>query len=419
MTSVQGAGPMYEFILRLIAASAAFFLLLLVLIIVNKGWREVTDRRLRKRRVLLEPDLFRYVTGIGPIGDHLSHALRPSDRALVEEIFFDLGRVVQGGAWERAREAFEELGFVRHYISRLDSRSWWARAEAAEKLGYIGSEKATRPLVGHMDDPVGEVRVRIARALGRIGTPESLDHLIAALKDPGRWSAIRVAGILIRSGEAAAERLMHAFPTLPFHARLASIDIFARIRSLKAAPLLARLMSDPEPDIRARAAFALGAIGDPGSTEGLIAALGDPGWAVRAMAARALGRLRDDSSIPALCEALRDPEWWVRANAAEALKNKGEKGSHALLQMLDSTDNYAAQQAVLMLQESGALDGMISQLASDREPDRQAALEVMAKLVILKRIDLLTEMAFHHPEATIRERLAIVLGLRPKAVGIS
>ncbi len=410
---------MYDFIVALMWASAGFFVLLMLLILVNKAWREVAERRLRKRRVQLEPIFFRYVTGQGPIEEHLQQPLRPSDRVLVEEIFFDLGRVVQGSAWERAREAFERLGFVDHYIARLDSRGWWYRAEAAEKLGYIGSERGTQPLVRHMDDPVGEVRVRVARALGRIGTPEALDHLVEALRDPGRWSAIRVGGILINASEGGVERLMKAYMSLPFHARIAAIDIFARIRSLKASPLLLELLGDENPDIRARAAFALGAAGDPNSAEPLIAALKDKAWAVRAMAAKALGRLKEEGSIPTLCECLRDAEWWVRANAAEALKNKREKGRQALLGMLDSEDAYAAQQAVQMLQESGSLDGMIAQLGSPDAQERQAALEFMAKLVMLKRTDLLTEMAHNHPEASIRERLSIVLGMRRPSASVA
>jgi len=403
---------MYDFIVALIWASAGFFVLLMLLILVNKAWREIAERRLRKRRVQLEPIFFRYVTGTGPIEEHLKQPLRPSDRVLVEEIFFDLGRVVKGSVWERAREAFERLGFVDHYISRLQSRGWWYRAEAAEKLGYIGSERGTQPLVKHMDDPVGEVRVRVARALGRIGTPEALDYLVEALRDPGRWSAIRVGGILINAGEGGVERLMKAYATLPFHARVAAIDIFARIRSLKASPLLLELLEDENSDIRARAAFALGATGDPNFAEPLIGALKDPAWAVRAMAAKAVGRLKEAASIPTLCECLQDAEWWVRANAAEALKNKGEKGSQALLGMLESDDTYAAQQAVQMLQESGSLDGMIAQLGSPDKGERQASLEFMARLVMLRRTDLLTEMALNHPEASIRERLSIVLGLR-------
>jgi HEAT repeat protein len=130
------------------------------------------------------------------------------------------------------------------------------------------------------------------------------------------------------------------------------------------------------------------------------------------MAAKALGRVRDESCIPALCGSLADSEWWVRANAAEALKSKGERGTQALLSMLDAKDIYAAQQAVQMLQEAGVLDTLVSQLGSEEPQRRQEALEVMAKLVRLRRTDLLTEMAHNHPEASIRQRLSILLGLR-------
>jgi HEAT repeat protein len=206
---------------------------------------------------------------------------------------------------------------------------------------------------------------------------------------------------------------------MPRHARISAIDIFGRIRSLKAVPLLTGLLRSADPDARARAAFALGNVGDPGSAPALVEILRDPSWPARAMAARALGRLREDGSIPALCSALSDMQWWVRANAAEALKNKGDAGVRALLEMLDAGDVYAAQQAVQMLQESGVLDSLVARLGSTESLERQQALEVMAKMVKLRRTDLLTEVAHSHPEAAIRSRLAIILGLRsePQPVG--
>ncbi|HET9480781.1 MAG TPA: HEAT repeat domain-containing protein, partial [Candidatus Polarisedimenticolia bacterium] len=339
-------GPMFQFVMALFYAVAAVFLLLLAVIILAKAWRQFVEARLRLRRAELEPAFFKYVVGTGPIENHLPRRIRHAERVLVEEIFFDLDRVVKGSVRDRAREAFERLGLVDHYLEKLESRRWWARAEAAEKLGMMGSEKATRALVDHMQDPVPEVRVRVARALGLIRTSEALVPLIHALRDPGRWSAIRVAGILIGAGDESVEILLKKFDGLPLHARISAIDIFGRIRSLKATRKLRELLRDGEPDIRARAAFALGFIGDPNSAPFLIESLKDDSWAVRAMATKALGRLREEASVPALCGALADPQWWVRTNAAEALKNKGGAGVTALLSMLDSKDAYAAQQAV-------------------------------------------------------------------------
>lgn len=408
----QAVSPMHRFVLVLVYSVAAVFLVLVAVIVAGKAWREIREARLRRRRVELEPAFFRYVVGQGPIQAFLPRPIRRSERVLVEQIFFDLGRVVKGEVHERARQAFETLGFVDTYLVKLESRRWWTRAEAAEKLGLMGSAKATAALIEHMNDPVPEVRVRAARALGNIRTSEALRPLIQALRDPARWSAIRVAGILIGAGDEAVDILLQEFERLPLHARIAAIEIFDRIRSLKATELIRSLLHDREPDVRARAAHALGSIGDPNAAGPLIEMLRDRAWAVRAMAAKALGRLKEEGSIDALCQALADPQWWVRANAAEALKNKGEPGMRALLGMLDSKDSYAAQQAVQMLQESGVLDAMVATLASENGAQRQQALDMMAKLVRLRRTDLLTEMAHTHPEASIRQRLAIILGLR-------
>ncbi|HZI93014.1 MAG TPA: HEAT repeat domain-containing protein [Patescibacteria group bacterium] len=416
MTTPQwlvGNGQIHDLVFWLIGAVGSVFLLLVIIIIVSKAWREYVEEGLRRRRVELEPSFFKYVVGQGPIENYLPRPLARKERVLVEDIFFDLGRIVKGSVRERARDAFEKLGFIEHYLEKLESRRWWTRAEAAEKLGLMGSERATRSLITHMDDQVPEVRVRAARALGTIRTSEALRPLTRALLDPGRWSAIRVAGILIGAGDESVEILLQEFHALPMHAKIAAIDIFGRIRSLKAISLLRELLASPDPDIRARAAFALGSIGDPTSASYLTESLKDKNWAVRAMAAKALGRLKEEESIDALCASLVDPQWWVRANAAEALKNKGTRGVGALLAMLDSKDVYAAQQAVQMLQESGLLDEMISRLASEDGEQRQNALDIMAKLVKLKRTDLLTEMAHTHPESNIRQRLAIILGLRP------
>ncbi len=405
---------LHDFVVDSLYGLAVVFLVLMVVIVSGKAWRQVVDGRMRRRRKELEPSFFKFAVGQGSIDRYLPRPLRRGERPLVEEIFFDLGRVVKGSVHERAREAFEALGHVDLHLDRLESRRWWTRAEAAEKLGLIGSRKATRALIAHMSDPVPEVRVRAARALGSIRTSEALRPLIQALRDPGRWSAIRVAGILIGAGDEAVEILLEEFDRLPLHARISAIDIFGRIRSLKAIALLRELLKSREPDERARAAFALGSIGDPTSAPDLVVALRDPAWAVRAMAAKALGRLKENGSIDALCVALSDPQWWVRANAADALKNKGGPGLSALLATLDSKDAYAAQQAVQMLQESGVLDQIIQELGADDGGRRQQALEVMAKLVKLRRIDLLTEIAHNHPEASIRQRLSIVLGLRPQ-----
>lgn len=405
------AESMYDIVLTVLWSITTFFLFMLTLIIVNKAWRELHERFMARRRGVLEKILFKYVMQDEPIEKVLPSGNDRRDWPVIEEIFFDLLRIARGHVADRAREAFERLGIVDHYLKQLESRRWWLRGEAAEKLGLIASEKSTDALVARMSDPMPEVQVRAAQALGSIGTERSLRPLVLALKDAGRWSAIRVAGMLISAGDEAVDVLLEEFDHLPDHAKISATDIFARIRSLRASSLLRQLLSDTNPDLRARAANALGMIGDPTAADLLRSSLGDSEWAVRAMAAKALGRLRESGSIEALSGALTDPQWWVRANAAEALKNKGPAGQDALLGALDSDDPYAAQQSVQMLQESGVLDAFVGMLVSRVAGEQTRALKVMTKIVKLRRVDLLSEVARDHPDRAVRQRLSVLLGL--------
>jgi hypothetical protein len=402
---------MYSIIILVLEVVAVVFLALLVLIIINKIWRETREGYARRRRRELEPVLFRYVMDQRPLAALLDSPLSRRDWPVVELIFFDLLRVVRGNVSQRAQQAFESLGIIDHYMRQIRTGRWWKRAEAAEKLGLMLSGKATTALIERMSDPMPEVRVRAAQALGNIGTTESLRPLVMALKDAGRWSAIRVAGMLIAAGDDAVDVLLEEFDRLPDHARISAIDIFGRIKSLRATPLLRGLLRDPNADIRARAAYALGMLGDPTAAASLVDCLKDREWSVRSMAAKALGRLRESGSIPALAGALSDPQWWVRANAAEALKLKGPAGQDALLGLLDSDDPYAAQQSVQMLQESGVLDSFIGMLTSSSPGEQSRAVGIMSKLVKLRRTDLLTEVAKDHPDRDVRQRLAAMLGM--------
>jgi HEAT repeat protein len=169
------------------------------------------------------------------------------------------------------------------------------------------------------------------------------------------------------------------------------------------------LLSDPQENARARAAHSLGVIGDPRAALDLVAALGDPAWPVRAMAAKALGVLPGAEGIAALQTALADREWWVRSNAAEALRLKGEPGYRALIALLDGRDVYAAQKAASMLQEAGVFDGVVTQLVEGSPRERTAARQLLGKLVLLQRTDLLADVARRHADPRVRDAISRML----------
>ena len=102
-------------------------------------------------------------------------------------------------------------------------------------------------------------------------------------------------------------------------------------RSARVAPRpqpdLVVLLADPEPQLRRRAALAIGRVGLQEGVEPLIVALADPELEVRQMSAFALGLLGSPLAADALVAALSDPEPVVQGRAAEALGRIGSVGS--------------------------------------------------------------------------------------------
>jgi HEAT repeat protein len=407
---------MHQLLIGLVFWTGAMLAGLTLLIVANKGWRETREALDRRRRTVLEPRIFAYVHAGDrrPIHDHLPERPSRRDRRLSEAILLDAARTVRGGARDRISAAFESLGSVRAAIMRLKSRRWWARADAAERLGMMSSRAAVEPLVTAMNDPAVEVRIRAARALGIIRGRASIRPLVGALGDPSRWSAIRVAEILISVGAEAVDELLAAYDTLPIAAQVSALDILGRIRSLKATDRVRRALHDPHPDLRARAAHALGLIGDPGFADDLIAALADPEWPVRAMAAKALGRIEAKAAIPALEQALTDRQWWVRANAGDALRLLGDAGREALIRALESEDTYARHQAVAQLQEGRIIDEYVAALASPDPSRRDAAVRFVERITSLKRIDRLTQQAVEATQEGVRAALSRILARPPE-----
>jgi len=383
---------------------------LFVFLVINKAIREMRERRAASIRQAQEPRILAYVNGQGErLGPQLG-TLGRFERGVVEEILLDHARFLKGTARARITAACEEMGFVQSRIAQLRHRRWWKRAEAAEKLATMKSPKAAPDLIALMLDPVPDVRMRAARALGSLETRTSIRPLISALQDPNRWSALRIVDILSGMGVDAADELADSFDTLPPKARVAAVDCLGRAKSLRAPALLLRLLSDPDRNVRARAAHSLGLIGNPNFTPDLLRALEDAEWPVRAMGAKALGKLGRPEAVPPLAEALKDKEWWVRINAAEGLKSMGTRGVSALIDALASEDRYARHAAVATLEGAGVLDQNVAKLASGDERERASALAFVTKIIASDRTDSLAQSASRHTQEKVREQLARILG---------
>jgi HEAT repeat protein len=118
---------------------------------------------------------------------------------------------------------------------------------------------------------------------------------------------------------------------------------------------LIQALRDPDKNVRAQAAIALGEIGDP-SVDSLILLLDDMDWKVRYRAAEALGMIRSIKAVPFLIIALDDPKDHVRYMAAKAIGETGSgKAEKALIVRLSDENEFVRRSAVTALGKTGGI----------------------------------------------------------------
>lgn len=129
--------------------------------------------------------------------------------------------------------------------------------------------------------------------------------------------AARLLGVM--DDPDATVRLLDMARTGTGSRQLAAIAALAHVSVEQASGMLDALLSDPDPEVRRAAAWALAEAEDDDSVAGLAEALGDDDPLLRENAAWALGRIESSEALGPLQIALRDRTVGVRVNAAWAL----------------------------------------------------------------------------------------------------
>ena len=204
-------------------------------------------------------------------------------------------------------------------------------------------------LVRLINDPHAAVHVAAVASLERM---ESTPLTLAALdRLPGLPPTVQAyyAGMLRRSRPVVIQHLLKRLrraddPALPglaeFAARLAEPALRERMTALA---------EHPNPEVRIKAARALGSFPHRESVTALTRLAGDACWEVRAQAMRSLGMIADATTLPLVRAGLHDAAWWVRLRAGLALMRFGAAGRNALLESEVGADPDARNVAKLIL----------------------------------------------------------------------
>lgn len=242
-------------------------------------------------------------------------------------------------------------------LAAAASSDEYLRVVALQALGEIGPADADSALLAGLDAAAFPTRYSAAVALRRVGRRGSIDPLLERLRSAiaadREILAVALAGPMSDApSDAQIQRLIDALESSPGPVADALIEALAHVtgprgtRALEglvprlgklgrskvaealaahpdAAAVLQGLLADPDPGVRANAAWALGAVGSKSALAALAAARADVDLAVASNSIAALASIaaREGVDVGAtLCAALDDERAMVLANAMSGLR---------------------------------------------------------------------------------------------------
>jgi HEAT repeat protein len=262
---------------------------------------------------------------------------------------------------------------IRSLVDRLYSPDPTERAEAACQLGRRHAEAASAIpiLLSMLGDAV------TVSALECDMTPW-LRRTLPTSADARKWMetspAKEAAEALGDIGNAAVPGLLQSLAdgnsTIRTFAALGLGEVDRIVELEKVVGALGGRLTDTDPAVRDRSAWALGEIEDARAVEPLLKALRDTDARVRARVAWALGEIEDPSAVNALVAALKDSDAAVREKSVWALGEiESALAVDGLVPLLTDTDAKVRRQAVWALGEIESLAAVPSLVQSLNDGD--------------------------------------------------
>jgi HEAT repeat protein len=276
------------------------------------------------------------------------------------------------------------------------------RRLAVERIDALPAESAVRCLIECLGDSSWRVRkASIERLISRSETDDVANALVNALGDgdnPGRRNA--AVDALIHFGEKSIPTLLAECSSSDIDVRKLVVDALAGIADSRAREPLKEMLDDPDPNVRASAADALGAIGGEGVPEALIRKASDAGeeQLVRFSAVHALNALEYPVRASELGSVLDDP---ILGHAGLELLGRAdgdEEGVSILLKGLGSGSRSSREASIR------SLLGMVGRIGPEENDSLIARIRtasLASDLVVASAIERL-------PEADLPMKLLLI-----------
>jgi HEAT repeat protein len=235
------------------------------------------------------------------------------------------------GKYDARKESRDRLvargpAITARLLPLLDEQSWEYRWEIVNVLGYLEDPKAVQGLVERVvADPNRHVRWRSLWAVavtdpgGRLASPLLRVELDSRVESR-RWNA--VVGLTMFEDASVVPLVHERLASGDWWIRWEAVNALGRVHDEHSSSLLAGLIEgDSDASVRREGTFVLGVICDAKARELLAKGVSDADPQVRWRAAMGLGRCEDASSEPLLRQRLDvEDDELVRTRIGEALE---------------------------------------------------------------------------------------------------
>lgn len=291
-----------------------------------------------------------------------------------------------------------------------------------------------------------KIRLEAITALAQVKNKRVVNLLINCLKDPVWNNRSAAANSLVEIGELSVEPLMSVINSENEDIRFWSIKILGTLGGA-GIPSLAKLLDDPDRDLRLHVVRSLCITPAPGIVEPLITALGDADWSVRKHASeglekvggaavaklqkafqdnlnamgnddicfwsiKVLGSILKKDALPAFTSLLRHEDKNIRFYAVGGIgQTRCEEGVDPLIAALSDPSWLVRRQAFEMLELMGepAVEKLKTAFFQGNDDVKYWAVRLIAKIMKGNAVGILKKM-LNTPQKEIRFFIVTALG---------
>ena len=224
-------------------------------------------------------------------------------------------------AWKRLAEMGNlATPALLHYLSKGNLDQ---RIQAAEALGDLKDPAAGTGLIAALQERESELRLFAARALGEIGLIRGVKPLHKLLTDPDDDVRAAAAWALVELSDRSVLRAYYAgmLRAESSYDRERAAKAFGRLGTGQDAAKLAPLIQDENRDLRLQVIYSLGSLGSAEAIDLLIEALNDDHRRNRATAHELLQQLTGERSM--VLHRDKWQLWWQINRQGYQLKKTG------------------------------------------------------------------------------------------------